>query len=105
MPPRSKPNPDPNVIGTSLAFLVPLSPQTRLIYKYLSENRTLSQVIALTNLGVGSVTSRVSELRKALAKAGDNERVVDEWKKDYDGQRYKSYSLVQKPAEGWGDAK
>lgn len=101
MPPRNKPNPDPAVIGKPLAFIIGLSPQTRTIYQYLQTGRTLSQVIALTNLGVGSVTSRISELRKALAKEGDTERVVDEWKNDFSKQKYKSYKLVQRPEGGW----
>jgi hypothetical protein len=101
MPPRNKPNPDPAIIGRSLAFIVNLSPQTRIVYDYLKSGRSLTQVIALTNLGVGSVTSRVSELRKALVKEGDAERIVDEWKQDYSGQKYKSYKLAAKPAEGW----
>lgn len=101
MPPRNKPNPDPAVVGEQLGFLLNLSPQTRLVYQYLKSGRTLSQAIALTNLGVGSVTSRVSELRKALEKEGDVERVTDEWKADFSKQKYKSYKLTQRPADGW----
>jgi hypothetical protein len=85
----------------TMAFLIQLSQQNRIIYQYLASGRTLSQMIALNNLGIGSLTKRISELRQALAEAGDAQRIESVWKVDFSKQRYKSYQLIQVPPGGW----
>lgn len=91
---RPKPKADPEVLGKDLAFLVGLSPQTRLVWDYLKQGKHLTQLIALTNLGVGSLTSRIAELRKALA--GNNSWViVSERKVDFNKKRYVSYKIEE----------
>lgn len=63
------------------------SPQTTLVLNYLKSGRALTNLIAMTNLGVGSLTSRVAELRKAGVK------VNDEWSFDHFERAYKKYTL------------
>lgn len=41
-----------------------LTPQQTLVVSYLKAGHTLTPLIALTNLGIGSITSRVAELKK-----------------------------------------
>lgn len=67
-----------------------LSPQNRLIIEYLSATpeRRITNLIALANLGIGSLTSRIAELRQR----GWN--IEDETKHDHSGALYKSYRLV-----------
>ena len=77
--------------------------QNDMLHAYLGTHRSLTQSIALNNLGVGSLTSRIAQLRKKMKAAGDTERILDEWKKDFNGKKYKQYHLVERPAKGWGD--
>lgn len=69
-----------------------LSEQQRLLLEYLSRPKTpaLTNLIALTNLGIGSLSSRISELRRM----GHN--IVSEDKLDFNGRRYVSYTLQPK---------
>lgn len=62
-----------------------LAPSARKVYDYLMTGRTLTQLVAIGNLGVGSVTKRVSELR-ALGLD-----VKSEWQRDHNDKRYKKY--------------
>lgn len=62
-----------------------LSPQTKLVLDYLQSGRTLTSLIAITNLGVGSLTTRVAELRKA------GFAVLDRWDTDHFERRFKKY--------------
>lgn len=64
-----------------------LTPHQRLIIEYLEAGRTLTNQIAINSLGVGSLTSRVAELR---ALGFD---IKDEAGKDHFGNRYKKYRL------------
>ena len=64
-----------------------LSPQQALVAEYLLSGRTLTNVIALTSLGVQSVSRRVTELREHGYKI---EKV---WKEDHFGNRYVTYVL------------
>jgi hypothetical protein len=62
-----------------------MAPQLRLVYDYLMTGRELSGLIAMTNLSVMNLTTRIAELRKmGLDVKGD-------WKDDYRGRRYKAY--------------
>jgi len=70
-----------------------LGPQDQLVHEYLVSGRALTTMVALVNLGVGSLSRRITTLRKA----GLN--VVKEWGEDHFQRRYKKYS-VPKPAEG-----
>ena len=64
--------------------------QRDLVLEFLCAGRRLSNLLAMTNLGVGSLSSRVAELRKA----GHDIRSVTE--KDHFGKRYKVYFLATK---------
>lgn len=64
-----------------------LSTQNRLIIEYLSKRGPLSNQTAIIELGIGSLTSRVAELRKR----GYN--IVGEDAEDFHGHRYKKYTL------------
>lgn len=70
-----------------------LSKQVRLVYDYLLTGRKLTNLVALANLGVGSLSSRIAELRTMGVK------VVDEWKNDHNGKRYKAYRLEDTQAD------
>ncbi|MEW6121273.1 MAG: helix-turn-helix domain-containing protein [Pseudomonadota bacterium] len=61
------------------------SRQGQLVLDYLKSGRALTNLIALTNLGVGSLTSRVAELRKAGVE------IQDEWSFDHWQRAYKKY--------------
>ncbi len=65
-----------------------LSPQNQRLVKYLQTGRSLSSLIALTTMGIGSVSKRVSELNR---KGYD---IVSTWKTDATGREYVSYSLA-----------
>lgn len=62
-----------------------LPPNTQLVYNQLVAGRTLTQLIAMTNLGVQSLTKRISELRAGGLV------VSDVWKRDHLNRRYKAY--------------
>jgi hypothetical protein len=64
-----------------------LSPQQSLVIQYLQAGRSLTNLIALTNLGVGSLTSRVAELRTL------GYQIIGENRKDFNGKDYVSYTL------------
>ena len=73
------------------SFRAELTPQTARLFDYLHSGRHITQMIAFVNMGIGSLTSRVSELRKALKKFGRAECVTDEIRFDSSGRRFKSY--------------
>ena len=73
-----------------------LSPQNKTLLTYLEGGRHITQLIALSNLGLGSLTSRVSQLRKALLEHDLPYEIAGDWKEDFSGQSYKSYSLIEK---------
>lgn len=58
------------------------------VLKYLQEGRTLTQQVALACLGVGSLTSRIAELRK------QGYEIDGIWRTDRFNRRYKAYKLV-----------
>ena len=64
-----------------------LSPQCTLVLEYLQSGRALTNLIAITNLGVGSLSSRVAELRTL------GYDIVGTPKTDFSGQSYTSYTL------------
>lgn len=70
----------------------PVSPQLQLLINYLKQGRTLTNLIALATLGVGSVSSRIAELRKMGME------IEDEWKEDAKRRRYKTYWLKDNKA-------
>lgn len=67
-----------------------LSPNVKLVYNQLQAGRKITQLIAMTNLGVQSLTKRISELR-ALGL-----NIKDAWDKDHLGRRYKEYWIEGK---------
>lgn len=70
-----------------------LSEQNRIVYDYLISGRVLTNLIAMTNLGIGSLTARIAELRrKGLT-------VDDEWGKDHFERRYKKYAIKNENEE------
>ena len=70
-----------------------LKPQERLVWEYLLTGRTLTNLVALTNLGVGSLTSRIAELRR---RGG---RIESDWEEDHFHRRYKRYWVAKDGAE------
>ena len=74
-----------------------MKPQTRLVLDYLlakgnnGRRRTVTTAIAMNSIGVGSLSSRIAELR-SLGYV-----IKDEWRKDYYGARYKRYRLEGEP--------
>lgn len=64
-----------------------LSPNNRLLVEYMQAGRTLTNNVAVNSLKVGSLTSRVAELRRL------GWPVVSRWKTDFHGRRYKTYGL------------
>lgn len=74
------------------ADIAALAPQARLVFDYLMSSRKLTPLIAITNLGVASVTTRISELR------GKGMKIMDEWANDHHGRRYKVYWVEKTPA-------
>lgn len=62
-----------------------LNPQESLVYEYLQKGKTLTNMIAIVSLGVGSLTARIAALRKMGLE------VMDEWAEDHFEKRYKRY--------------
>lgn len=71
----------------TLPDLNDLKPQARLVYEYLASGRSLTNLIAMVNLGVQNLTTRIAELRKMGLE------ILGEWKKDHQERRYKSYTM------------
>lgn len=65
------------------------TPQAQLVLDYLKSGRTLTPLLAMTNLGIASLTTRISE----LSKLGFN--IIAEWQTDYHKRRYKTYRLEE----------
>lgn len=61
------------------------APQSALVLEYLSSGRGLSGLIAHTVLGVTSLTTRISELRKAGIP------ITGEWYHDHQNKRFMVY--------------
>jgi len=72
-----------------LAHVIGLGAQQRKVYEFLRTGRTLTRLIAMTELGIQMVTTPVYALR---AKGLD---IITTIKKDHSGRRYGSYSLQQ----------
>lgn len=71
-----------------------LNAQATLVLDYLKGGRTLTPMIAMVSLGIGSLTSRVAELRRAGVEINDS------WEKDHFKRRYKTYWLgKERPKE------
>lgn len=74
-----------------------LGPQDKLVYEYLISGRALTTMVGLVNLGVGSLSRRITTLKKAglaISKA---------WGEDHFQRRYKKY-FIQQDGEGQTDA-
>lgn len=66
-----------------------LSEQQKVVLEYLQGGRTLTNKVALTCLGVGSLSSRIAELRRL------GYDIVDELAEDkLTGRNYKKYDLA-----------
>lgn len=76
-----------------------MSPQSALILDYLRKGRTLTPLIAHVNLGIASLTSRISELRKHLADTNDPQQINGEWAVDTFRRRYMTYWLARREDE------
>lgn len=66
-----------------------LSTQQDIVVQYLKTGHTLTTLIAMTNLGIASLSSRVAELR---ALGYD---IEGEDKLDFNGRRYVAYTLLK----------
>lgn len=64
-----------------------LSAQNRLLVEYMQAGRTLTNHVALLELKIGSLSSRISELRRF----GWPVKISS--KRDHYGRRYYAYSL------------
>lgn len=64
-----------------------LGPQDKLVYDYLTSGRALTNMVALVNLGVGSLSRRITTLRQAGLD------IVTEWGTDHFERRYKKYAI------------
>lgn len=67
-----------------------LTPQQQRIVDYLSESGALTNTVALTCLGIGSLSSRIAELRKL------GYDITDEMDEGFDGRSFKKYRLRKK---------
>lgn len=67
-----------------------LTPQQQRIMDYLADGKTLTNTVALTCLGIGSLSSRIAELRKL------GHEIEMEMDTGYDGRSYKKYKLPTK---------
>ncbi len=67
-----------------------LTPQQKAVVDYLEMGRTLTNVVAITCLGVGSLSSRVAELRRM------GYDIEDEYEKGRDERLFKKYKLRMK---------
>lgn len=65
-----------------------LTPQAILVRDYLLTGKSLTQMIALNSLGVGSITKRIAELRAA------GYEIITERKKDHFKKNYADYRMV-----------
>lgn len=65
-----------------------LTKQQEIVLDYLKHGRTLTNLVAITALGVGSLSSRIAELRRM----GHN--IVDRRETDGFGREFKKYDLV-----------
>lgn len=66
-----------------------LTQQQQVVMDYLSRGRTLTNKVALTCLGVGSLSSRIAELRRmgyVIVDAFEEDRLT--------GRLFKKYNLV-----------
>lgn len=68
------------------------STQRDLLKAYLEQGHKVSNVVAL-HLGIGSLSSRVAELRS------ENYPVVSEWREDHMGRRFKVYFTPKRRAK------
>jgi len=59
-----------------------LTKQQEAIIRYLKPGRTLTNIVAITCLGVGSLSSRVAELRR-MGYDIKTERAVDDFQRSY----------------------
>lgn len=64
-----------------------LSPQQKLIMDYLNRGRTITNKVAMIALGVGSLSSRIAELRKL------GFMITDEVEYDHNNVPFKKYRL------------
>ena len=69
-----------------------LSEQQRRVYDVLVQGKGLSNIIALASHGIGSLSSRIAELRRKGLE------IVSEYKKDTMGKTYAVYR-IQKEGE------
>jgi len=69
-----------------------LSPQAAKLLDYLSEDsREITQLVALTILGIGSLTARIGDLKRA------GYRIEAKRKHEVRGGTYTSYRLIETP--------
>jgi hypothetical protein len=61
------------------------SDQCQRVLEYIQQGKTVTNMVALTCLGVGSLTSRIAELRRI------GHKIDSEWAEDRFGRRYKEY--------------
>jgi hypothetical protein len=67
-----------------------LSEQQARVYDVLKQGRGLSNLLAITNHGIGSLSSRVAELRKKF-----DLHITSEQRTDTTGKKYAVYSIPQ----------
>lgn len=68
---------------------IELTPQQGRVIRYLAKGSTLTNKVAIMCLDVGSLTSRIAELRRLGFK------IADTLETDHAGRSYKKYDLAQ----------
>lgn len=72
-----------------------MSAQQAIVYEYLKAGKTLTNQVALNCLGVGSLSSRIAELRRG--GLSPSEDIVVTWDVDRFGRQYAKYNLEVTP--------
>lgn len=72
-----------------------LTAQQKLIVDYLKPGRTLTNMVAITCLGIGSLSSRIAELRKLGFEITDELDTTS----DPHGRTFKKYRMGEKANE------
>lgn len=81
----------------------PLTPQAQTIWDILKTGRTITPLIAMTTLGISSLTSRISEIRRNAevqeSLEANGQVLFAAFADDLNGRRYKEYYLRDKEVE------
>lgn len=81
-----------------------LTPQSQTVWDYLKTGRSLTNLIAFSTLGVGSVSRRMTEVtRNAGVHAylqASNQEITKTWDRDGKGKLYIKYQVKERASAG-----